>query len=51
MKKSYDVEEKKPAPVMMGPRNGNMIETKSKADMKSLGKILSCQICKIAKLI
>ena len=51
MKKSYDAEEKKPAPVMMGPRNGNMIETKSKADMKSLGKILSCQICKIAKLI
>ena len=44
MKKSYDVEEKKPAPVMMGPRNENMIATKSKADMKSLGKIHSLQL-------
>ena len=51
MKKSYEVEEKKPVPVMMGPRNENMIAMKSKADMKSLGKILSSQLCKMAKLI
>ena len=52
MKKSYEVEEKKPiTPVMMGPRNENMIEMKPKTDMKSLGKILSCQLYKIAKLI
>lgn len=37
MKKSYDIEAKKPVPVMMGPSNENMIETKSKADIKSLG--------------
>ena len=42
MKKSYEAEEKKPiTPVMMGPRNENMIATKSKTDMKSLGKIHS----------
>ena len=42
MKKSYEVEEKKPiTPVMMGPGNENMIATKSKADIKSLGKIHS----------
>ena len=40
MKKSYEVEEKKPI-TMMGPRNENMIATKSKTDMKSLGKIHS----------
>ena len=52
MKKSYEVEEKKPiTPVMMGPRNENIIAMKPKADMKSLGKILSCQLYKIAKLI
>ena len=52
MKKSYDAEEKKPiTPVMMGPRNENMIAMKPKADMKSLGKFLSCQLCKLAKLI
>ena len=52
MKKSYEVEEKKPiTPVMIGPGNENMIATKPKADMKYLGKILSCQLCKLAKLI
>ena len=52
MKKSYEVEEKKPiTPVMMGPRNENMTEKKPKADMKTLGKIISYQLCKIAKLI
>ena len=44
MKKSYEVEEKKPITPVMGPRNENMIATKSKADMKSLGKINSCQL-------
>ena len=44
MKKSYQIEKKKPD-VMMGPRNGNMTTIKSKDDMISLGKINLCQLC------
>ena len=50
MKKSYEVEEKKSITPVMGPRNENMIATKSKTDMKSLGKIHSWQLGAILQL-